>query len=642
MTRPSRSPLSRYGVAIAATGLAVLLALLADRGQTQWDPFPLILVAALVSSWYGGLGPGLLTVVAGGVLMYYLFIPPRGTWDVGNAEVAEEFAVWVLVAVLVSVLSARRRRAEARVHDYAERLDALGAASRAYAEALPEGQGLLDLVAQRVATTFSDGCVIRLLAPGEQRLEVVAFDHAIPEARSALQRLIAAEAPGVTGGIANDVLREGHATIIGKTAPREVSAAAMPGYEQYVEQFGIHSVLAAPMRTRNTTIGTLVAWRDRNEQPFTLEDQDFMQDLADRAALAIRNAQLFEQAQAAEARYRNLFNGAADAIAILDEGGHFVDVNPATTTMLGYSAEELRATRLGAGMVAANGRDWAQAMWEHIRDEGSWHGEFDLLRKDGAVVPVEASVSGILLPTGMTFFATWHDISERRSLEQQRQDFVAMVSHDLRNPLAAVLGYAQLLQRRGGYGAKTVEAIVEQAERMSRLIAELAEVVGLDAGQLTLRPSRLDLVALVRQGVEQAQMSAPTHRLRVETGVSTLAGSWDADRLAQILHNLLGNAVKYSPDGGEVVVQVTDLGDAAQICVSDHGLGIPAEALPRLFDRYFRVAETAHRAPGLGLGLYISRVLVEAHGGRIWAESTPGEGSTIGFTLPYERDGGGP
>lgn len=192
------------------------------------------------------------------------------------------------------------------------------------------------------------------------------------------------------------------------------------------------------------------------------------------------------------------------------------------------------------------------------------------------------------------------------------------------------------MRRRGAYSEQATERIEAQVGLLERLIGDLSDVAGLQARRLELLPRRVDLGVLVRDCVDQVRRQDTSHVVQVAVPAGALEGTWDPERLSQVLQNLLANAIKYSPDGGTVAVTVEDLGDRAQVSIRDMGLGIPPEALPRLFDQFYRVEE--HRgAPGLGLGLYIARSLIEAHGGRIRAESEgPGQGSTFLFTLPYE------
>jgi len=143
-----------------------------------------------------------------------------------------------------------------------------------------------------------------------------------------------------------------------------------------------------------------------------------------------------------------------------------------------------------------------------------------------------------------------------------------------------------------------------------------------------------DLITLARASVEQAQLHEPGHVIRLESREESIQGFWDGDRLAQVFANLLGNAVKCSPAGGEIVVRIQDLGAKVRVSITDHGVGIAADALPRIFDQFYRVGAVVNDVPGLGLGLHVSKTLVGAHGGSIWVQSDPGAGSTFTFEIP--------
>jgi signal transduction histidine kinase len=208
-----------------------------------------------------------------------------------------------------------------------------------------------------------------------------------------------------------------------------------------------------------------------------------------------------------------------------------------------------------------------------------------------------------------------------------------MVSHDLRSPLTVIRASAQLLQRRGEYRESTIATILQYADRMARLIDDLADVVRLEEGHLPLQREPLDLVVLARECAAAEQQSAD-HTIRVEAPDSSICGMWDRVRLGQVLENLISNALKHGAEEGEVVVRVEEREGEALVSVQDSGPGIDPEHVEHLFDRFYRANS---RSSGLGLGLYISRILVEAHRGRIWVESRPGQGST--FTIGLPRDG---
>lgn len=225
------------------------------------------------------------------------------------------------------------------------------------------------------------------------------------------------------------------------------------------------------------------------------------------------------------------------------------------------------------------------------------------------------------------------DISERRRLEQARQDFVAMAGHDLGTPLTVLRGRAQIMRRRGEFDDASIAVILEQTRRMERLLGDLRDTVRWETGKPSLRFAPTDLCRLAVTAAERVTGDGSTHRIIVDEPGHPVVVTADRDRLDQVIDNLIENAVTYSPPAGDVIVRVTAVGNEAHLRVIDQGEGIDPAALPRLFDRFYRAGGSA-RTSGLGLSLHIARQLVAAHDGRIWAESTPGQGSTFTIALP--------
>ena len=234
---------------------------------------------------------------------------------------------------------------------------------------------------------------------------------------------------------------------------------------------------------------------------------------------------------------------------------------------------------------------------------------------------------------------------ERRRLIQEVQElrgtFTSMLVHDLRSPLTIITGYLQLLE--GAAEAlppkhrRYLGSIRDACTRMIRLISDILDVSKLEEGKLTLDPEPLDLVDLAGEIIERlrpvaVQQSVTIDFRHAETAMMVTA---DARRLEQVLMNLLSNALKFTPPGGRIDVSLAADGDAARVVVSDSGPGIPADEMPLLFQKFSQAsAARTVRSPGSGLGLVICRHLIEAHGGRIWAESEPGRGSRFVFLLP--------
>jgi PAS domain S-box-containing protein len=236
--------------------------------------------------------------------------------------------------------------------------------------------------------------------------------------------------------------------------------------------------------------------------------------------------------------------------------------------------------------------------------------------------------------------------AEAEAAMAARDEFASVVSHDLRNPLTAIMGEAQLLQRRAARGdafdldpvlagLRTIEG---NAARMTALISELLDAVKLRSGQrLELQPRLTDLAALTKRAIAVHQGATKRHRLIFEGTEPGPSGEWDPERLDRVLGNLLSNAIKYSPQGGEILLRVERDETHAVLSVQDHGVGIPATDLPHVFDRYFRARNVTGAFAGSGLGLTGAKYLVEQHGGTIAATSVEGDGTRFEVRLPLSR-----
>jgi signal transduction histidine kinase len=232
--------------------------------------------------------------------------------------------------------------------------------------------------------------------------------------------------------------------------------------------------------------------------------------------------------------------------------------------------------------------------------------------------------------------------AQAEQARRRQEIFMAVVAHDLRGPLTAIRGYAQLLKRfetlSSERRAQAISTILGEVDRLNRLIGDLLDFSRVVAGRLRIAPRPVDLVGLARQVVEAQQMTTAAHQLILDAP-PRVQGIWDPDRLAQVLTNLVSNAIKYSPEGGNVWVRLRPLDDEVEISVTDQGVGMTPEERARPFEPFARLERT-RSLKGVGLGLFIAKGIVEAHGGRIWAESAgPGKGSTFFVTLPRRPPG---
>jgi signal transduction histidine kinase len=233
-----------------------------------------------------------------------------------------------------------------------------------------------------------------------------------------------------------------------------------------------------------------------------------------------------------------------------------------------------------------------------------------------------------------------------RESERAKDEFLSIVGHELRTPLTSIRGALGLLDggvlgELGGDAQNMVGVAILNAERLMRMINDILDIERMAAGRLELTPTPIGADELVRQSLQVLQASANEQQVRLATQATPLTVLADSDRIVQALVNLLGNAVKFSPSGSTVTLTVAPEGQHALFSVHDHGRGIPAERLQRIFERFEQVdSSDAREKGGAGLGLPIARAIVEQHGGRIWAHSEEGKGSTFSFTLPLAETEG--
>ncbi|MFL5664946.1 MAG: PAS domain S-box protein [Ktedonobacteraceae bacterium] len=352
-----------------------------------------------------------------------------------------------------------------------------------------------------------------------------------------------------------------------------------------------------------------------------------------------------EALRQSQARVRALIDSNLIGITSYEwEGEVTVEANEAFLQMTGYTQEDIdRRTLTRARMTLPEDAP----LFERSRQELAAHGqhtplEFELVCKDGSRLPILAG--GVLFQDHPRQFVTFMlDNSARKELEQRKDAFISMASHELRNPLAALKLQTALLKRKlakqGSYDpAAALSKMEAQVNIATGLVEELLDVSKIQAGRLEYAQEPVDLDALLQEIAETMQQINPSHTLVVRGAVQTsLLG--DRDRLGQVFTNLISNAIKYSPDAETVEIDLSASPETVTIRVHDHGIGIPREQRDKIFERFYRAAGPKQRAiPGLGMGLYIVAEIIKRHGGTITVESEVGKGSTFQVTLPRKRD----
>jgi PAS domain S-box-containing protein len=365
-----------------------------------------------------------------------------------------------------------------------------------------------------------------------------------------------------------------------------------------------------------------------------------------------------------ERRFRTIFEAAPVGISLLTLDGRFLAANQALRRMLGYTEDELRAMSI-ADVTDPTERQRVQTVIRDLVEGKSSTVNWEKLDMDREGNPIWVEVAATLLrdeagrPQSMLSMVT--NITERklteealrlqyerlRELDQLKNGFISSVSHELRTPLTSIRGFTEFLEDEVG-GPLTPEQrqyvgqIAAGARRLQVMVDDLLDFARLEAGAFSLNCVPADLASLVREVVESLQPQATTRSITLTTELEAKAVplGLDPNRITQVLTNLVGNALKFTPSGGRVQCVLTVPEGGPRVEVRDNGPGIPERHLPHLFTRFYQVDPSNTRLTGgAGLGLSISKAIVEAHGGDIGVESELGKGSTFWFTLPREGTG---
>jgi PAS domain S-box-containing protein len=408
----------------------------------------------------------------------------------------------------------------------------------------------------------------------------------------------------------------------------------------------LQQVVALPMAIKQDMIGVLYVFRAYGTR-FNANDRQVLASFADQAAIAVYNAQLYERISQEKQRLNAILEYSADGVLILDPAQRIVVFNRALARLSGWSASE------------ALGRHHDDIIrWAHLETDrdledvvaGGWplpaarpiYVEGDLRRKQGGAVSVGIIYAPLFSNEGrlVNIIANVRDITRFREADEIKATFISVISHELKTPVALIQGYAEtLLRKDASWAQETIEesltVITEEADRLTKLIDALLDASRLEAGRLPLETEPVALDDLALRVADHFRTQTRIHKIVVNLPPDLPHVQGDLERLKQVLNNLLSNAIKYSPNGGRIDIGGRATEEEVIITVTDEGVGIPFEEQPHIFERFFRGSrEYQQRTPGAGLGLYLAQAIVEAHGGRIWVESNPGEGTTFSFAIP--------
>ncbi len=335
---------------------------------------------------------------------------------------------------------------------------------------------------------------------------------------------------------------------------------------------------------------------------------------------------------------RAVFDNSQDVICAMDENGVFQQVNPASEKMWGFAIEDLLNRRVTEILATDDIEPTAQAIASNNRDREPRTFENRVVCKDGSQKDMLWSASWSA--DDQLLFCTAHDISKRKELERLKQDFLSMVSHDLRTPLTAIMGVSKL-GAVGAFGTlpekatQQLNVVTRNVDRLLNLINDLLDIEKLESGQMQLSIENIPAYSVFERSLQALDNFAEQRQVKLVAEPTNAQIAADADRLIQVMVNLMSNAIKFSPEGGTVTLSAVEHVDCIEIRVRDQGRGVPDSFRDKIFERYKQVeASDGKRKSGTGLGLPICKQIVLSHGGTIGVESEIGKGSTFWFKIP--------
>lgn len=407
---------------------------------------------------------------------------------------------------------------------------------------------------------------------------------------------------------------------------------------------GLLSGVGLPLIARNRVLGIIFIFRNYQGQ-FAANDVALLQSFAYQAAVAVSNAQLYTQMNREQQRMAALLDAAADGILIMRPDHTIERANPAFARIYHQTAEEIigqdhkdiiRWGKLEHGIPLEQAEVGGWPLTPHA----SLYVEGDMIRPDGSLLPIGITYAPLLSTdnTLINIIASVRDISHFRAAEELKSTFISVVSHELKTPVALIKGYVGTLRRDDvKWDPKIVEdslAVIEdEADRLAEMIDNLLDATRLEAGGVKLNTMDISLHAMAKRLSKRFQTQTDKHTINVDFPEDYPIILGDEDRIAQVMYNLLSNAIKYAP-GGDICISGEVREDKVIVCVRDQGPGIAPGDIPYIFKRFYRADDAQRKTQGAGLGLYLSRSVIEAHDGEIWVDPGTNDGSRICFSLP--------
>jgi signal transduction histidine kinase len=580
------------------------------------------------------------------------------------------------------------RKSRGEAHAAADRLALLNQASRAFADADLDLEARLRDVAGELSTALQSSINIALIEP-DGLLHLKAVHHPLPEAHDLLKSLSLGAPLQIGEGITGKIAASGQSVLIPTLDPQVAAERAASSYRVFLERYPVYALIGAALRVHGRVIGTVTAARCRQDQSFTAEDLKLLEELGERAAVALENARLHQETVKGRGRAEQLYRFAqsvvaADKVEVVYEAALesieaalgvrraailvFDDQGVMRFKAWRELSDGYRAAVEGHSPWAADATAPEPVIVEDALADPAWASYAATFRSENiaalAFIPVvnrgrllgkfmlyydrpralsvpELEVARAIANHLGSVMARFSALAKLEETIRYNELFAGVLAHDLRTPLSAIMSAAQLLLRRQEGSpsptdgtARPLSRILGSGERMSTMITQLLDFTESRSGggvRIDVRPTNLD--DLCAQAVAELELVHPELTIAYQV-TGDVVGHWDPGRLLQVVSNLLSNAGQHGRRGEPITITL-DGSRPAEVSLRIHNIGVvPAELLPHLFDPFRTTRQRRGQSSGLGLGLFIVREIVRAHRGAVDVSSSEGDGTTVSVRLP--------
>jgi PAS domain S-box-containing protein len=599
-------PFSRYGLAILISVVVIAIKYLFDTYIGESSPYLLMALAILLSSFWGGLGPGLLSTLITSLAASF-FQNDRDGFAVGSLSEAIQIGAHAATGIVISGLIAARNLAQIRT-DYQRKW--LGV--------------MLASIGDAVVAADIDG-MVTYINPVAQELLGKTYQQVFGKKIADVFRVLDGNTREPIANPIDMVIDKGEKVTLGTDTILVVEDG---------QEIPIDDSAAPIIDDEGELKGVVMVFRDITER------RKSERELAELTwKLDYQNQKLNSVISSVP--------GIVWEITINNTTGKpAVDfVSNYAEKMLGYSRDDLSGSEdFWSKVIHPEDFDRISQEFAQMFETGKEvMNEFRCIKKNGEIVWVQSQAVTIMNSKGKVvgIRGVTTDITERKELEKRKDQFIGMASHELKTPITTIKVFSQMMEKElsanGSDMVKYAHKMNEQINKLTRLISDLLDISRIETGKLSFEYQWFDLDELVASTVENMLSVSRRNKIQIARKCDCKIYA-DRERIGQVLINLLTNAIKFSPAGSQIVVDVTGKNDLAVISVQDFGIGISREYQAKVFDRFIQVEEPIEKTfPGLGIGLYITSEIVKRHGGKIWVKSEKGEGSTFYFTLPLAK-----